>query len=69
MLRTFFVSIFLLAGILCVWATERTVHIDKRYLNLPVVENGDRHLLSFRLGSQLLTKCDIRLARAGEEPK
>ena len=49
-------------------ASERTIQISKHYLNLPIVEEGTQHKLTFSENGKLLTWCRIRLARKDETP-
>lgn len=50
------------------YAVQRTMHIEKHYLNLPIVEEGTAHKLSFFHEGKLITWCNIRLAEEGETP-
>lgn len=50
-------------------AAERTIVVACRYLNLPIVEDGEAYRLDFMLGEQNITWCRIRLAKPDETPK
>ena len=67
--RLIIIFSLMLVGVGGMLAAECSMQINKRYINLPIVEDGQQYKLTFSTDSGLLTRCRIRLARKDEIPK